>query len=226
MAIRLNSIKDLINSLSWQKIFQALVLILILLGGWGFWENRITIYNSIKVGARVETDDPLVINVSSTTKAQFNLALEKSKDLVAGLQIISVNFKRNNRSTSYFAFNDRDLKLAYEHFAETRIAETPLFTDSVINNQRIINLINGDFVCYDYKDTPAFKLYAQSLKNVTTVCSISIPPYYGRFTGYLNIYLTRKPENEEFVLVKQLARDMALRVYETDIDRSSKGYKG
>ncbi len=57
---------------------------------------------------------------------------------------------------------------------------------------------------------------------VATVCSISIPPFYGRFSGYLNIYLTKKPSPDELTLIRQVARDLSLRIYENDVDKTSK----
>ena len=227
MDVKPKTIMDFLKILTWQKIIQLFLFFAILLGAWGFWENRITIYNSIKVGARVESDEPLVINISNLTKSYFDTALDKSKDLISGIQIIDVNFKKNTRVTSFFAFNDIDLKKAYEHFATNKVSDVPLFTENEVNNQRLINLINGDFVCYDYHDTPAYKLYLPFPKNISYICSISIPPYYGRFSGYMNIYLTRKPENDDLVFIRQLARDMSLRIYENDIDKSKSngGYK-
>lgn len=211
---------DFLRILTWQKIIQLFLFFAILLGAWGFWENRVTIYNGIRVGARVESDQPLVINISNLTKSYFDTALDKSKDLIAGIQIVDVNFKKNTRDTTYFAFNDVDLKKAYEHFSANKISDVPLFTENEVNNQRLINLINGDFVCYEFHDTPAYKLYLPFPKNITYICSISIPPYYGRFSGYMNVYLTRKPENDDLTFVRQLAKDMSLRIYENDIDKS------
>ena len=219
MDFNFTPLQDFVKSLSWQKILQLFLLLIMLVSSVVFWENRITIYNSVKVGSRVETDEPLIIVLSDSTKAYVESAVGRSKDLVAGIQVVSVNFKKNSRAQTYFFGNDAVLKKDIDTYMANKIADNPMFTDSESNNQRVVNLINGDFVCYDFKDTPGAKLYPDAAKDVTTVCSISIPPYYGRFSGYLNMYLLRKPNLDDLILIKQLERDIALRIYETDIDK-------
>ncbi len=215
-------ITSLLKVLTWQKIIQATVLIFILGTTYGFWENRITIYNSLKVGARVEVEQPLIISLSPGTIALLDDSVTKMKPLIAGIQVINVNFKKNTRSTSYFSIGDPILKKSYEHFSSVKLTDTPLFTDVETNNQRIIDLINGEFVCYDYKNTPAIKIFPEAQQSVQVICSISIPPYYGRFSGYMNVYLTKKPTPEEVSIVRQIARDMSLHIYEFDVDKSGK----
>lgn len=219
------NIVDFLKTLSWQKILQVIIFIIIVIGGWTFWENRSVIYNSWKIGARVEVDKPPIIEISQITKSYIDTAITRSNDLIVGIQIVSVNFKKNTRMSIYLASSDQELRTGYDRYNQNRVVDVPLFTDSEINNQRVINLINGDFVCYDYKDTPAAKLYVLNPKNIASVCSISIPPYYGRFTGYMNLYLTRKPVAEDLIVVRQFARDLSLRVFEVDIDKTGTGYK-
>lgn len=215
-------ITGLFRVLSWQKIIQATVLIIILGTTYGFWENRTTIYNSLRVGARVEVEQPLVLNLSAGTTNMLDSSTVKMRDLVSGVQVVNVNFKKNTRNTAYFTSSNAILKKSYEQFMATKIADTPLFTDVESNNQRIIDLINGEFVCYDYKSTPAAKIFPAAAEVIPTICSISIPPYYGRFSGYMNIYLSRKPTPDDVSFVRQLARDMSLHIYEYDVDKSGK----
>lgn len=219
------TIIEFLKALSWQKILQVIIFIVIVIGSWTFWENRSVIYNSWKIGARVEVDRPPIIEISQSTKSYMDSAIARSNDLIVGIQITSVNFKRNIRSSAYMTSSDKELKDGYEKYNQTRVTDVPLFTDNEISNQRIIHLINGDFVCYNYRDTPASRLYVLSPRNITTVCSISIPPYYGRFIGYMNLYLTRNPASEDMTVVRQFARDLSLRVFESDVDKTGSGYK-
>ncbi len=221
MAMNMKPFTDFVKVLSWQKLVQATLFLLLLILAWGFWENRVTVYNSLRVGARVESDEPLIINLSNGTKSYIDTTLSKSKDLIGGIQIVNVNFKKNSRGSAAFFYNDSVLKSAVEQYQATRIADSPLFTDNEVNNQRLINLINGDFVCYDFKDTPGSKLYPAAGKDIPSVCSISIPPYYGRFSGYMNLYLLRKPLPDDLIFIKQIARDISLRLYESDIDKTN-----
>ncbi len=215
-------VTSLLNILTWQKILQAVILVLIVGFAYGFWENRVTVYNSLKVGARVEIEQPLIIVLSPGTTRMLEDSTIKMGGLIIGIQVVNVNFKKNTRNTAHFASSNAVLKSDYEEFQKRKIADTSLFNSSEINNQKVINLINGEFVCNDFKDTVGAKIMPKSQDVVATVCSISIPPFYGRFSGYLNIYLTKKPTPEELNLIRQVARDLSLRIYENDVDKSSK----
>ena len=222
MDVSATSVKSLLAVLSWNKLIQLFVFLIIVGLAWGFWENRTTIYNSLKVTVRVETSDPLILSLSSGTLFSLDDTVLKMKGLIGGLQVVNVDFKKNNRSTAYFAFSDINLKTSYANFQASKISETPLFTDDETNNQRIIDLINGEFICADFKATYAIKAFPRAGDSIPTICSISIPPYYGRFSGYMNLYLVKKPTPDEISLIRQLSRDISLRIYETDVDKSSK----
>lgn len=222
MDVKVTTVTGLLKTLTWNKIIQTTVLLIILGLSWGFWENRTTIYNSLKVTVRVESQDALILNLSSGTVFALDDTVSKMKNLIGGIQVVNVDFKKNNRSTAYFAFSDINLKTSFANFQASKIAETPLFTDNEINNQRIIDLINGEFICNDFKDTQSIKAYPRAGDTIPTICAISIPPYYGRFSGYMNIYLIKKPSADEISVIRQLSRDISLRIYETDVDRSNK----
>lgn len=215
-------ITGLFKVLSWQKVIQSAALIFILAVTYGFWENRTTVYNSLKVGARVEVEQPLILSLSPGTTSMLDASTVKMKELIGGIQVVNVNFKKNTRSTAYFAISNTTLKKSFDQFTAGKIADTPLFTDVEPNNQRIIDLINGEFVCYDFRNTPALKAMPNAGDTIPTVCSISIPPYYGRFSGYMNVFLVKKPTQDEVNLIRQIARDMSLHIYEYDVDKSGK----
>jgi hypothetical protein len=220
MEIKLGGILTLLKTISWIKNAQFFVFLLICGMAYGIWENRVVVYNSIKVGARYETQQPLVLNLSNSTRDYINLAAEKTKGIVAGIQVVSVDFKKNSRSTSHFVTTEASLLLSFNEYTDNKVAPTPLFTNSEIENQRVIDLINGEFVCLPFTQTIAGTIFSRA-KNITTVCSISIPPYYGRFSGYMNVYLKTSLAGTDLSIVRQLSRDISLRIYETDIDKSA-----
>lgn len=216
------NITSLLKILTWQKIVQATILVVILGISYGFWENRVTIYNSLRVGARVEVEQPIVIVLSESTTRVLDESLQKTKGMISGIQVINVDFKKNTRSTAFFISSDPILRKELEDFMARKVTDTALFNSSEVNNQKIINLINGEFICNEFKDTVAGKIIPRAQDTISVVCSISIPPYYGRFSGYLNLYLSKKPSPEEISIIRQIARDLSLRIYETDVDKSSK----
>lgn len=215
----MKSIIELLKALTWQKTVQAVILILILGITYGFWENRITVYNSWKIGARVESDSPVTMNLSPSTILLLDDTVNRMRDIIGGIQVVNVNFKKNSRSAAYFAISDNALREAYFNFESKRTAPTQLFTTNEVINQKLINLINGEFVCNDFKDTHAMKTMPGAANSIYMVCALSIPPYYGRFSGYINIYLTKKPTEDDLATIRQVSRDISFHIYETDIDK-------
>ncbi len=222
MDVKVEHITKLLSVLSWQKIIQATVALFILGTAYGFYENRTIIYNTLRVGAKVETDDPMILVLSPATTTLLDETVSRMRSTVAGIAVTNVNFKKNNRSIAYFAINDETLRRAYDDFQITKVADTVLFNDDEFNNQRIINLINGEFICNEYKKTISAKSMPTTVGTISTICSISIPPYYGRFSGYMTIFLIKTPTTDEVAIIRQVARDISLRIYETDVDKSSK----
>lgn len=213
---------NFLKILTWGKIVQGVTAILVIGVAYGFWENRVTIYNSLNVTAQVATAEPLVIVLSSTTQQLLETTVNKGKGAIAGVQIVSVDFKKNSRVTSYFSISDENLKKEYAKFVENRVTATPLFTANEKNNQRMIDLINGEFSCSPFRDTIAQSLMPKLSETISSICSISIPPYYGRFSGYMNVYLYKEPTVADMSFTRQLIRDLSLKIYETDIDKSPK----
>lgn len=222
MEIKLENLTNLVKILSWTKIAQFALFLGIVGLAYGFWENRVTVYNTVKVGARVESDGPLIITLGADTQAYIDSVILKSKDTVLGIQILSVNFKKNSRSTSYFSTLDASLKTTYSKFLDTQVSPLPLFSDIETSNQRVINLINGEFICKDVNSMYIDSQPVRDNKSVKSICSISIPPYYGRFSGYMNILLPVNVSEVNTVFMRQLARDISNRIYESDIDKSMK----
>jgi len=221
MEIKTESIINILKLLSWGKIAQLVSVLVIVVVSLMFWENRVVVYNSLRVTAKVEVDSPLVLELSNDTRQYIDTAVNKST-LISGIQIVSVDFKKNSRMTSYFSTDSDDLLESYNTFLKNKISPTPLFTSNESQNQRVIELINGEFSCKDVKETIAASLLQDLDKSTKVICSISVPPYYGRFSGYLNMYLSRVPSSVEIVTMKQISRDVSLRIYEIDIDKSAK----
>lgn len=217
MEMKLENVTKLIEILSWKKILQFFVFLLVCGMMYAFWENRIVIYNTLKVGAKVESDEPLKISLSNGTIIYLNDSVVKSKNYIAGIQIVNVDFKKNIRETSYFALSSEILKSEYEKYRSLKIAPLPLFTSSEVSNQTVINLINGEFTCTPFEKTIGASIMPGATNHVIKVCSISIPPYYGRFSGYMNIYLVKDPTQAELSIIRQLARDISLKIYENDV---------
>lgn len=206
-----------LNTLTWGKVAQVAVLLALLISFWFAYHFRENMYASLKMNTLTETDYVIVIELTPETKIKITETVTRFPNMVAGIQIVNINFRKNTRTASYSFISDPVLKKSIEDFQNNSIADTPIFNDNETNNRRVIALVNGEFICTPFKDTIAITTYSGSVNNISHICSVSIPPHYGKFSGYLNIYVTHKPNSIELEMLRQLATELSNQIYVNDI---------
>lgn len=212
-----NDIIVLIRSLTWRKLLQVFVLLLVLLFFGTLYMFKQDIYEWSNLTAIHGVGQLVKIEPSSETKLKINETADKFPAVVAGIQIVNVNFRNNTRTSAYFAINEPNLKQASQDYQQSSLAASPIFNDDETNNQRIVSLINGDFICTPFKHSLAAQIYPKAINSVNTICSVGIPPHYGKFSGYLNIYLISKPDKLEIGMIRRIAIDLSGTIYSNDI---------
>ncbi len=95
-----------------------------------------------------------------------------------------------------------------------KVVETALFDENKVNNNRIIRLISGEFVCVPYRESSAYTYAPEAESIVSTVCATGIPPSYGEFTGILTIYLKDKPDKDFTEQLFLLSRSLSVRIFD------------
>lgn len=210
---KISTIQTLLNSLSWRK----LALLTAFLGVVGFsyalFDNRYAVYEFFSSAKSIPPSKP--IKIFTETKKEIDEAVASSAVVVA-IQVFIVDFERNTRASLYIKIDDPNLQDVYNKFALKSPPEFPLFNNDLLNNERLVNLVNGNFVCRPYKETLAAKLVPESISMITTVCSGPIPPFYGRFSGIINIYLSREIRPVEVDQVNTLSKRLGLLIYNND----------
>jgi hypothetical protein len=79
--------------------------------------------------------------------------------------------------------------------------------------------MNGDFICVPVESIPIYQTFPEIKKIADTVCSVSIPPYPGYFSGYVSFYVKGTPSEEEQHVIRAVARKLALTSYDSDIGK-------
>ena len=209
-------VTGVLRELSWTKIAQVAVFCLIIVAFTVLWASREGIYQSISVGSIPTNKMFETIYMSSRSIEETKQALNKLDHTGAiGIQIINVDFRKNIRTQAFFASNnDKFKKSVDDYLALMGGTGTSIFTNNEVNNKRIIDLLNGNFICTPYEDTLAPLIYQGTLAYVKYVCSVPIPPYYGKFTGYVNVYLTEKPTDTKIAAIRQSMSELSIIVYE------------
>jgi len=213
----LEKVQTLINSLTWKKIAMFSVLTTIIGFSIAIFENRNAVYNFVSP-IWIEKDVPSTSKtISKGSIDQIDAVVNKS-DLIVAIQVTLVDFQRNTRTVAHTSIDDPGLKTVYSQFIKSRVPiEMPLFTADMINNKRVVDLVNGEFICNPYKETIAAVLVPESSQYISTLCANSVPPYYGRFSGIISVYLKREPTNVEIEQIRNVAKTLGLVVFNNDL---------
>jgi hypothetical protein len=147
----------------------------------------------------------LVFKNKDNTTAELNIILtpeikQKIQDLTNSspeinlIAVVSANIRINQRETVYYFTDDQVVDRKIKAFNVDHGLPQPIFSADEPTNAQMVSVINGEFGCYKYEDTP--HVLAPSLKDkVFAVCRTSLPPYYGEFSGYITIGLMKWPDD-------------------------------
>lgn len=210
----ISGVQKLLNSLTWEKILQLVVFLLVVGSAWATFENRQSIYNFVN---RKKIAHAPVYKISSTTAKELTSSVDRSS-LIVGIQVLIVDFQKNIRTVVYTYTDDKSLFDLYLNFSQSNVTQDiPLFTNDVSNNKRIVDLINGEFVCGEYTDSPGARYLPESKTYIRALCSNGIPPFYGKFTGIVTVYLKQMPTDDEVTQLRSLTTKWSALIFENDV---------
>jgi hypothetical protein len=120
-----------------------------------------------------------------------------SSPITVGAMVVEVQLQSNSRRGVYTYIKHPEVKKLYETFVRDRISpDLPFFTGE-IQDERLIRIINHEFICTPFIETLGYKYSPASEKYIKFVCTMSVPPSYGRFHGLAAIYLSNEPSDIE-----------------------------
>jgi hypothetical protein len=210
----LSLIQKFLKSLTWTKLVQ-LTLFLIILGlALALYETREYLHEFAKY-PRISQYATPVYSVGKETKEEINSIVSRS-ELIVGMVISTVDFQKNTRHIIYRNTDSSDLRDLYENNNKLLTTEIPMFNDDVTNNARMVDLINGEFVCHPYSNSIYAIINPKTVPYAHTVCSNGIPPFYGMFSGVVSIITSRAPTPTELSQLRELTRNISSKIYERD----------
>jgi hypothetical protein len=154
---------------------------------------------------------------SSKSAEQLQEFMDKHDRIVA-IDVVRVNFEKNERQTTWESTKMPEIESTWR---VTEGVKFPMFTDNTVANGRIVSMINGQFVCTQTKETLSGRLHPIITQFSPTACTVPIPPGYGDFVGWINIYLNEQPTFAQLKTLEQLAEKVARDIYERDILKNS-----
>lgn len=118
-------------------------------------------------------------------------------DLIVAFQIVDVDFPRNTRKIKWIYSDLLHLSAAINNYEANKIGDTRWFTGESENDTNQISVINGNYNCVPIEKTRIHTIIANIADFVKHVCVIGIPPEYGKFSGYMAVWLKREPTPDE-----------------------------
>lgn len=202
---KLKLLQAFLKFLNLSRLLYLTWFLLICVAAISFWENRAFIYGQVRPGKI--TVDKIPVIVSPSTEAIIKSTVFNST-LISAIAVVSVNFEQNTRQLVYFLTDDLIFENSYKKFITDNLNKSvPLFNADPENNRRLIALINGEFVCSPFTATTTYR-FAPDV-DIQTVCSVGVPPYFGKFRGTVMVYLKTTPSSEELAQVRVTLRDLS-----------------
>ncbi len=147
--------------------------------------------------------DPVVAGINSDMSRVNNLV---------GVIIVSADIQTNSQKVVFLKINDSVLDAMFtNYFKYKSITQfAPLFTkDNDEINQRMVKLINHEFVCAPWSSTVGSRFIPDAEQKIKMTCAVGVPPSYGGFDGTINILLSKDPTEDEKVKILAILRETA-----------------
>lgn len=198
-----------IRALTWSRIFKVGMLSAISILLVSLWIFRATLITS----SLARNEDLPTLRVSHNLKDELGDVVKRSESII-GIQITTVNFQRNILLDTYSYFDNDQMQINYKAYIKNKITDLPLFNEDKANNQHVIRLINGEFICSPFSQSGMYRYSSNYGTSEVYMCEMGIPPFYGQFSGILTLYVSGKPSKDTLEQMLLLSRELSLRVYD------------
>ena len=219
-------ISSIYEKLTLGKTIQVILLLTTLVAASIVWEARGKLAaDGINVTVSRLGDAELPVP-SEKTQLTIRNVVDKHPTIVA-VQVANMNFRQNTRHGVYFYSDALDLNFDYNQYQKNRVATSPLWvhsfdsdgkvnSEAVAANDRIIKIINMEFVCVPVPERVK-KLVPTVERHAKAICSIGVPPYFGKVQGWVSLWLKNMPSESELGDLRIIARNLSVEIYERDI---------
>jgi hypothetical protein len=205
----------LVQAVSLNRVLMWGLTALITLTLYTVYENRGRIA-AASLTPRMSNPVGLTFKVGEETRRQVDAKVKADKSII-GIAVMSADLRSNEAKSVYFSGDDPTL-IALDRIArEAGNNSVPMFTSDEKHNAATIHLINGQFTCQKIQDTLIAKIYPDLSMSTKALCKSSIPSYYGYFSGYVAVFMTIVPSQEQEEQLKVVIEKLATDIYFRDV---------
>jgi len=181
-----------------------------------FFEHRSSVIEIFK--AKDLAPPELSVVLADDTRKKIEELVNRSPD-VNTVMIVAANIRVNQREMVYYFSDDPVVDFTIKAYANSHGSAQTIFSHDEKNNAQMVSVINGEFGCYKYEDTSNNVMAPKLAQRTPTICRISLPPYYGEFSGYVSIGLTHVPDEALQNEIRIAATRLATEIYFKSIKR-------
>lgn len=203
--------------ISWaspKRIVMLASVALVLIGSLTIFEKRNMIVSGLTTGDQTEVTAPREYKLELSRELQNEIIdlVHRSPD-ISLITVYTTNLRINQRDSVFYYTSDAALDLIMRRQLERHGPSQAIFTASEKSNSQIVSVLNGEFACQKFKDTSAAARMPEAVPNMPYFCLVSMPPYYGEFSGYISFGLRRIPTPIELGDLKLEAVKLSTDIY-------------
>ena len=181
-------IKKAIVWLTFRRLFVSFATSLAIITSYTMYENRVTLTDVLGDDNAAPPREKQVV-LGPRLVAYLDEVVNSPK--IAGAMVYMTNIKVNEKRVLYSHFDIPAATQVWDETKKLRGDHTLVFDPSdQSNNVQMVAVVNGEFVCSKYNETEYFRIAPELLRMTPTVCRISIPAFYGNFSGVIAFFLT------------------------------------
>lgn len=221
MLEKVKSARAILERLNLRATLLTIALLLTSVVLFTLWENRGVLLGPLITSPAKTPDLEFVFPVADQTKTSIRQLVERNH-LIVGITIWAAEPKLNRRKAIYWFSDDPVVEAAFKGLEERQFGGIRLFTNDARNDAQMVRLINGEWGCDLFSTTINATLLPSLASRTPYICRVSLPPYFGEFSGYVAVSLKTVPSEDE---VDQLRSDivkLSTEIYYRDLLPSTK----
>lgn len=179
------------------------------------FENRATLYDAITHKNGLNKVQTTNLKISDSVMKKIKSAADTHPE-VNFIMVVGASIPLNQRELVYWYTNVPQIELDIQDHLKSEGAISVLLGRDEEANVAIIRSINGEFACYDNTKSLIVKSLNAGTKKV---CRVSIPPYYGQFSGYLAFGISKDITPEQLAVLRHDAVQITSEIYFDNLKR-------
>lgn len=200
------------HSIKWRIGFVLTCMLCVWSTGYAAFEYRQPLLEMVVGNKLTKRVDGVPVAISIQTQQTIQRIVD-TNPVIAGVNVSFAYFPTNTRRSVYATFNQRDIAREMDRISGLAY---PLFTDDSFQNSRLVNLINGEFICSPLNKHALLTMPALT-RDINFTCSMPIPSGLSDFTGWVNFYLKDEPTQEQQDYIRHQAKSLVGDLYKKEV---------